>query len=249
MKKLLLLHYHCDYSSNDIWRAAIRAGFATERIHDDSIGERSKNFDYVRYYGNTLQVERVGNKFPFKFYKMDPMILTQTPLAGRRVELCQFKHLPLPMQERKFVKPFYQKYFPAKVYEIGEYIDFAQMADDLIYIQEPINIVDEVRCFCLRGKILTASYYHKNKKFELENIDDKIPEILKEMVAGLYMYYRFSPGCVLDFGLTDGGKWIFIEPNEAWASGVYNCNPDECLKVICESQYDEPKEELIISDK
>ena len=239
MKKLLLLHYHCDYSSNDIWRAAVRAGFATERIHDASIGERSKDFEYVRYYGNTLQVERVGDKFPFKFYQMDPMILTKTPLTGRKIELCQFKHLPQPMQERKFVKPFYQKYFPAKVYEVGEYIDFAQMADDLIYVQEPINILDEIRCFCWNGEVLTSSYYRKNKEFHLENADDSLPTEIRSMVFRLCKDYDFAPGCVLDFGLTDRGNWIFIEPNEAWASGVYNCNPDECLKVICESQYNE----------
>jgi hypothetical protein len=238
MKKLLLLHYHCDYSSNDIWRAAVRNGYATERIHDASIGERSKNFDFVRYYGNTLQVERVGDKFPFNFYKMDPTILTKTPLTKRKVELMQFRHLPQPMSERKFVKPFYQKYFPAKVYEIGQYIDFAQLSDDLIYMQEPINIIDEVRCFCLNGEVLTASYYHKDKKFELENIDNNIPNEIRSMVKELYKNFNFAPGCVLDFGTTDKGEWIFIEPNEAWASGVYNCNPDKCLEVIVNSHYD-----------
>lgn len=237
MKKLLLLHYHCDYSSNDVWLAAIRNGYATERIHDENIGERSKDFKFVRYYGNTLQAERVGNKFPFSFFPLSPNILAETPLTKRSVKLARFGDLPEIMTKRLFIKPVHQKYFDAKIYEIGEKIDAAQLPNDLIYIQEPVNILDEVRCFCLDGEILTASYYRKNKEFELENIDDNIPTKLRYMVAALYMYHDLPPGCVLDFGVNEKGEWLFIEPNEAWASGIYNCDPNKCLEAIVGSQH------------
>lgn len=239
MKKLLLLHYNADCNTNDIWKAAIQNGWATERIHDDSIGERSAGFDYVRYYGNTLQAERVGHKFPFKFYPIDETILAKCPFTRRRVDLMKFKDLPQPMIEKKFVKPFYQKYFPAKVYDIGEKIDFAQMDNDLIYAQEPVSFVNEIRCFCLDGKILTASYYRKDKEYCPENINLKYLDlIIHLMVSGLYKY-NLPRGCVLDFGLLDNGKWAFLEPNEAWASGIYDCEPKKCLEVIENSQYDE----------
>ena len=44
-------------------------------------------------------------------------------------------------------------------------------------------------------------------------------------------------GIVLDFVKLPDGTWVFLEVNEAWASGLYDCDPNECLKVIVESQF------------
>ena len=47
---------------------------------------------------------------------------------------------------------------------------------------------------------------------------------------------KLPKGVVLDFGLMDNGMWSLIEFNEAWASGLYYCDPEKCFDVIVESQ-------------
>lgn len=237
MKKLLLLHYNADCNTNDIWKAAIQSGWATERVHDDNIPERSINFDYVRYYGNTLQAERCKDKFPFKFYPLNA-VLHKCDFIGREIRLAKFSELYMPFTEVVFVKPVYQKYFTAKIYNRGETIDAAQLPNDDIYIQRPVEIIDEIRCFCLDGEILTSSYYKKDKEYNPENTDSIVKNIgLHHMVKGLNKQGFLPKAVVLDFGLTPDRGWIFIEPNEAWASGLYGCDPRKCLEVIENSQY------------
>lgn len=58
-------------------------------------------------------------------------------------------------------------------------------------------------------------------------------EIMKTLKELALLYPR---GVVLDFGYTSDGKWCFIEPNEAWASGLYACDASKCLDVILASQ-------------
>jgi hypothetical protein len=238
MKKLMLLHYKADYNTNDIWKEAIKRGFSTERVSGYVLSDIIKNYDYVRYYGNTLQAEQLGNVFPFKFHKIDPSILASSDYAGRKVRLMKFSELSRPRVESLFIKPVYQKFFTAKIYAPDDELDGTPLEDDLIYVQDVVDIRDEIRCFCLNGEIRTASYYRINKEFEQVNADNIVNKIgLQYIVKNLYENFKLPPGVVLDFGLTNKGQWIFIEPNEAWASGMYYCDPDKCFDVILESQF------------
>ncbi len=60
------------------------------------------------------------------------------------------------------------------------------------------------------------------------------PPVLDEMVAELAPSY--PRGIVLDFAYTSKHEWCFLEPNEAWASGLYGCDPELCIDVIEASQ-------------
>jgi hypothetical protein len=47
---------------------------------------------------------------------------------------------------------------------------------------------------------------------------------------------RLPEGVVMDFGRLASGEWALVEFNEAWASGIYYCDPDRALDVIVASQ-------------
>ncbi len=240
MKPLLLLHIRADVNTNDVWRAAIQNGWTTERV--DMTGRISipEGTPKVRYYGNTLHGEMIQDKLPLRFLDLDLTVLTKTPLTKRRVELVRLDAVT-QIDKPTFIKPAQEKWFPARIYLPGELPmpDGGSLASDMIYVQEPVDMINEIRCFCLDGKILTASYYRISQEYcpiGLDNIDR--PKVLDDMVAELAPLY--PRGVVLDFAYTENKEWVFLEPNEAWASGIYGCCPTRCLEVIDASQVDQP---------
>lgn len=42
----------------------------------------------------------------------------------------------------------------------------------------------------------------------------------------------FPPAVVFDIGKISTGKWIVIERNPAWGSGIYGCDPFQVLPVL-----------------
>lgn len=239
MKNHLILHIRADCNTNDIWRAAIQNNWSTQRVDMYGQIDIPKDALKVRYYGNTLHGQIVQPKLSIKFHPIDLEVLTKTPLTKRRVELIRAEELDF-VREVSFIKPAQNKWFPAKIYEFGELPKRGQggatLANDLIYVQEPVDMINEVRCFCLNGKIHTASYYRIGHEYCPLGIDEvDRPEVLYKMVEELAPFY--PPGVVLDFAYTSKKEWCFIEPNEAWASGLYGCDPKKCLEVIEESQY------------
>lgn len=250
MKNHIFIDMRADCNTNDIWKAAIRNNWTTSRINLASRNniEIPTDANLVRYYGNTLQGHLIEDKLPIKFSPINLEVLAKTPLTKRDVYLVRAEELEESrshlMGSSFFIKPAQNKWFPAKVYGPNEFPKRAQggagLASDFIYVQEPVNMINEVRCFCLNGKILTASYYRIGHEYCPLGIDDvDRPEILDKMVEELAPHY--PPGVVLDFAYTSKKEWCFIEPNEAWASGLYGCNPEKCLEVIVASQYEKKK--------
>lgn len=247
MKKLLLLHIRADVNTNDIWRAAIQNGWATERVDQSARFEIPPGTPKIRYYGNTLHAEIIGNKIPLKCLPLDLKVLATTPLTKRAIhlmtveEFSQSDIMTIMRSNPLFIKPAQQKWFSARVYKAGETpvrkLGSSVLPSDLIYVQEPVDMLNEVRCFCLDGKILTASYYRISQDYCPIGIDEvDRPKMLDEMVAELAPLY--PRGVVLDFAYTSRQEWCFLEPNEAWASGLYGCDPTRCLEAIEASQED-----------
>lgn len=246
MKPLLLLHIRADVNTNDIWRAAIRAGWTTERIDMAGRINVPPGTPKVRYYGNTLHAAQIADKLPFHFLPLDLKVLAATPLAKRSIWLCKLSELATLRKSLNgytalFIKPAQEKWFPARVYESHEQVVSSEegsgsLPDDLVYVQSVTTFVNEIRCFCLNGEILTSSYYRIGAEYAPLNCDEFRPGVIDSMVKELAPFY--PPGVVLDFGYTDKGQYSFIEPNESFASGIYGCDPERCLDVIEASQVD-----------
>jgi len=240
MKKRLILHFRADCNTNDIWRAAIQSGWSTDRVHDYNVAAACEGADVVRYYGNTLHASRIADQLPVRFLPLDLNVLAETPLTKRKVELFRFGELLNHRSVSLFIKPAQEKWFPARVYGPNEAITGGEdgatgsLPNDLIYVQSPVNFINEMRCFCLDGKIHTASYYRVSGQYHCSNLDEERPKVIDEMVAELAPHY--PRGVVLDFGYTDDGEWSFLEPNEAFACGVYSADYTKCLDVIEASQ-------------
>ena len=40
------------------------------------------------------------------------------------------------------------------------------------------------------------------------------------------------PAVALDVGVIPGRGWAVVEPNAAWGSGIYGCDPAQVLRVV-----------------
>lgn len=245
---LLILHERHTPDDADIWRVAVRRKWVTERVNRYSVAARLSGHSVVRYYGNVLHLSMIADQLPITFHDIDPAVLATVPWATHRdIALMRFGELPQPMTGRAFVKPVHVKWFEAKVYNPGDTVTGAPEIDDLIYVQSVTEFIDEVRCFCLDGVILTASLYRINRVVwdqsgideSLINYDDRIASTpIPGYVADLYSRAKLPRALVIDFGRHLDGSWSLIEFNEPWASGLYFCDPERCFDCIVESQTD-----------
>jgi len=246
-KPLMLLHNRHSPDDSDIWRVAIRRGWDTERTSEIDVVRHMEGHDFVRYYGNTLHGAIIEKYLPFRFGHIDAAHLMNLPFHTKRnVTLLPFKDIKQPLQWDAFVKPAREKYFEAKVWHKGETISGSALGNDEAYVSDIVKYLDEVRCFVLDGEVLTASLYRINTvsyqeidEPESANFDDRLDDTpIRLYVREICAKVKLPRGVVLDFGRTADNGWSLIEFNEAWASGLYYCDPDKCFDVIVASQED-----------
>lgn len=247
MKNLLLLDNRFSPDGSDMWRVCVRRGWKTDRPTQYNVKSIcSREYDLIRYYGNTLHAAQIESGLPFKFVPIDYSILSKVPEHTKRnISYIRYETLGQPIVERKFIKPAREKWFEAKVYDVGEFISGSPNGDDYIYVSDVVKFVDEVRCFVLNGEVLTSSLYRigsvvwdaTNERPEDINFDSRISSTpIPSMVADICSKHKLPAGVVIDFGLTPTGEWMLIEFNEAWASGMYYCDYNKCLDVVIASQ-------------
>jgi hypothetical protein len=246
---LLVLPPNHTAEDQGIWRAAIQRGWKTIRFNDKDDPELLKGYDMVRYYGNVLHKSRIEKFLPIKFKEVSQTLLADLDISwtGRKIKRIPFGDLETPLKEDTFIKCVDIKWLEARVYRKDEKpsSQWQGMQDkDLIYVQEPIVFVDEVRCFVKGRDVLTMSMYKKNKVFYTENIPVNLETAMSGMCCS-HSYWLTEPefmklnlpeGVVLDYGCTEYGIWYFIEANEAWGSGLYDCDPNKAFDAIIASQ-------------
>lgn len=146
------------------------------------------------------------------------------------------------IQKRKFIKPADDKCFDAKVYDAGEFKPSHYIEDNY-----PVLVSDIVQ-FDLEYRFFTDGLSAKTWSNYIcyEHIAD--PRFWKMVPADQYNLELFANdlfndlSCgnktlpsVVDIGLIRGKGWAVIETNQAWASGLYGCDPLEALKVMEQS--------------
>lgn len=99
-----------------------------------------------------------------------------------------------------------------------------------VMLSESHNIHSEYRFFVYKGKVLTGSSYFLNREL---NKTLEIPSSVYSEAHRLASLYQPGIAFTLDLGLLDNGDIKIVEYNKFTASGPYNCNMLDVLKVMC----------------
>lgn len=139
----------------------------------------------------------------------------------------------MPFDKLKFIKPADDKCFDAKIYQPGEFNPPSILPHDTpVLISDPVEFVEEYRCFVTTNKCATVScYLYHGEINEPHNWYNKNCYEAKYFVEDLLLHYATQPS-VVDVGLIKDVGWAVIESNQAWASGIYGCEPYEVLSVL-----------------
>lgn len=135
-------------------------------------------------------------------------------LSGRLEEFLISPITKYPL----FVKPAdHGKLFNGQVVSCKEELDMFKHCHELgvnikIIASEPVRFVSEYRSFVLEGKILDCRKYAGDFKV--------IPDF--KVIESAVEDYKNSPAAyAIDFGVTDDGRTLLVECNDAYSLGPY----------------------------
>ncbi|HVI39147.1 MAG TPA: ATP-grasp domain-containing protein [Anaerovoracaceae bacterium] len=163
---------------------------------------------------------------------------------GRKVDFMTLGEAE-KLTERKFIKPADDKCFDAKIYMPGEFKPHEIISKDYpVLVSDVVQFDLEYRCFVIpksnkSPRIKTWSNYIFYEEIANPKFWNMIPAELGEPGDWLepYLYDFFFDGpetvpSVIDVGRIPGQGWAIIETNQAWASGLYGCDPVRALEVM-----------------
>ena len=147
------------------------------------------------------------------------------------------------IQETKFIKPADDKVFTAKVYAPGELIVHETVPlDTPTLVSDVVEFDLEYRTFTDGEKVLAWSNYVFYDHIADPKYWDMIPygngryphDWVNDVLHDLKYHDRgiTTVPSVIDVGRIKGKGYAIIETNQAWASGLYGCDPMQVLKVL-----------------
>jgi hypothetical protein len=146
------------------------------------------------------------------------------------------------LPDRWFIKPPEDKCFPAGVYASGADLPATvhALADSTPVLRsEPVYWEVEYRCFVLNRHVLTLLPYLRHG--ELAQAADGTWPVPPAEQAEAQAFaaalladdaVHLPAAVVVDIGRITGRGWAVVEPNGAWGSGVYGCDPARVLPVL-----------------
>jgi hypothetical protein len=148
--------------------------------------------------------------------------------------------------ERKFIKPADDKCFDAKVYEPGTFKPHDLIEDNYpVLVSDPVEFDLEYRTFVDGKRVRTWSNYicHEHiadpKYWNMVPLEEeRFPHDMVNDLLHDLDYHDLgvtTVPSVIDVGRIKGKGWAIIETNQAWASGLYGCDPMQALKVLEQS--------------
>lgn len=103
--------------------------------------------------------------------------------------------------------------------------------DELIQICSPKEIMQEVRCFVVNGKVVTASFYKIGDRVVYQEcFEEDLLSFAQEMVD----HYQIADAFVIDVCRTDKGLKI-VECNCINCSGFYHINEQKLIEKLEEN--------------
>ena len=241
MSPLLLLAPRVTDDSVRVWRAAMDLGWEVKRLATWRMDATPEVEREVIVYAEPLFAEAVADQIGRVLLEPPPDWLPKVPeeFRLRQIGLCSLSEAR-EMEGPVFVKPAEGKVFEARVYSAGNELPGEELVDGSLTViwSEPVNFTLEVRCFVLRGEVLSMSPYWRNG--ELAEAQDKSwPFFASEeqearQFVGRYLREHTSDcpaACVVDVGIIDGRGWAIIEANPCWGAGLYGCSPNAALET------------------
>lgn len=145
--------------------------------------------------------------------------------------------------ERKFIKPADDKCFDAKVYEPGTFHPHESIQDNYpVLVSEPVEFDLEYRTFvnkrvCTWSNYVMYEHLADPKYWNMAPIEgEKLPhDIVNDLLHNMEHHdinKLITVPSVIDVGRIKGKGWAIIETNQAWASGIYGCDPIQVLNVL-----------------
>jgi len=238
----LLLPPRYSADSVALWRAAIARNWTVERAHGWKVPPHLSP-DRVAVYGETFLVAAVAEQLGL--FLTSPSLDWLTRIPREYVQrtlgfttLAEARHTP----DRLFWKPADEKLFPAQVYASGADLPVSgELPDETpVLFSEPVEWSREYRCFVPHRAVVTLSPYWRDGRLAQAE-DGSWPASPEELALATRFAARVAadqevPACggwVLDIGCITGTGWAVVEANPAWASGLYGCDPDRVLDVLC----------------
>ena len=134
-----------------------------------------------------------------------------------------------------FVKPVRSKAFTGKIISsINDLIGCGNCHENYeVLVSEPLNIKAEWRCFILYDEIIDVRPYGmmldpKRKSF-LYHYDEKV---LQEMLEVFRHMENRPAACSMDICVTEEGRTLLVEFNDAYSLGYYGLAPIWYAKLI-----------------
>ena len=157
-------------------------------------------------------LDKLGVSYSFDCY---PDELSQ--FYGREIRRSTIASVVASKELGKFIKPVLQKQFGSCVLNKGNF-QFLNPAykivpqDAEIYVSDAINIISEFRAYVHSGEIIAVKHYRK----EWNKIPD---EFFMENAVKQYTPCPIAYG--IDFAVTEDGKTVVLEVNDACNLGNY----------------------------
>jgi hypothetical protein len=191
-------------------------------------------------YGSQTFCEVIAQQmnWTLKANSFDWLAKLPPKFLGRQVDFMTLGEAK-KLQKTKFIKPADDKVFAAGVYAPGTLITHEVISDDTpTLVSDVVEFDLEYRTFVSRDEVLAWSNYiffeHQvePKMWNMIPADLTPPDrFVDDMLDDIGNVVDTYPS-VIDVGRIRGKGWAIIETNQAWASGLYGCDPMGALSVI-----------------
>lgn len=232
----LLLSTRNSEDNQQLWRCAVQRGWSVERARGTNVPE-IEDAEIILYMESLFALS-IADRLRLRLLQPADSWLPNLPqeYLGRRIELTTLercRHGLFPV----FVKPPNEKSFTAQVFGTADALPSDYEPSTPILASDPVGWGLEVRCFCLDGKVRTASPYLRNGELSTQHgfsaSSTELADAIHLAECVLADSQVTTPrAIVLDVGFMNEESWAVIEANAAWGSGIYGCDPDEVLNVV-----------------
>lgn len=222
-----------DDRNGSLNRLTAKLGFA--QVGEEVVEYSDSGFDALALtqgdivVGGIGYVRRAFDRLGWDVPDLLPIPPELEAFAGRRLWRADMADVRRRVDagERVFVKPapHQPKLFTGRV--LGAFADLiatAHLPGDLVVdCAEPVHFVSEFRTFVLHGDVLDLRPYTGDPLVFPD------PGVLRQAIAA----YKGAPAAYsLDVGVTDDGRTLLVEVNDAYALGCYGLFPLAYAKFI-----------------